>query len=203
VGHSRSIQTKNKQQKAMPTTIAIHRNQELKTILSQHNILPNEVSFANDKESEADIFIHDEKNSTEIFGEGAQKFSLQKPYHIKDLFTALTKIIGNGEKATAVEIGNFKFDYAHKILFSCKEQIDLTEKEAEIINALIDSYPDPLEKKELLMSVWGYDGEEIDTHTLETHMYRLRKKTGDNDFITNDKYGYKLINYTGKKPEKT
>ena len=53
----------------------------------------------------------------------------------------------------------------------------------------------PISKDNILSSVWNYSSE-ADTHTVETHIYRLRKKISnefmDNDFILNNKEGYYL-----------
>ena len=70
----------------------------------------------------------------------------------------------------------------------------LTEKEILILELLLKSKK-PVSKDKFLSNVWNYaDG--VDTHTVETHIYRLRKKIsekfGDKNFITNHKLGYLL-----------
>ena len=52
--------------------------------------------------------------------------------------------------------------------------IRLTEKETHLLEYLGRSKK-PVAREELLAAIWGYDGR-IDTHTLETHIYRLRRK---------------------------
>jgi DNA-binding response OmpR family regulator len=52
--------------------------------------------------------------------------------------------------------------------------IRLTEKETHLLEYLGRSEK-PIAREELLAAIWGYDGR-IDTHTLETHIYRLRRK---------------------------
>ena len=53
----------------------------------------------------------------------------------------------------------------------------------------------PMSKDKILSLVWNYSSE-ADTHTVETHIYRLRKKINklfeDENFIINTKDGYKL-----------
>ena len=50
-------------------------------------------------------------------------------------------------------------------------------------------------RKEILKKVWNYSSE-ADTHTVETHIYRLRKKIldkfNDSQLISNTKYGYSI-----------
>lgn len=76
----------------------------------------------------------------------------------------------------------------------CKEKnisLALTEKEIMILDALYHAKK-PLTKEQLLKHVWGYESE-IDTHTLETHMYKLRKKLSPHDpeaLIVTSKEGY-------------
>lgn len=53
--------------------------------------------------------------------------------------------------------------------------IPLTEKEAALLKALADAAPNALDRDTLLTQVWGI-GSTIDTHTLETHIYRVRSK---------------------------
>jgi DNA-binding response OmpR family regulator len=54
----------------------------------------------------------------------------------------------------------------------------LTEKECSLLKYLAQAHPEPLGRDDLLEHVWGMAGE-VDTHTLETHIYRLRNKLGE------------------------
>ena len=81
-----------------------------------------------------------------------------------------------------------------KKLFKSKEYIVLTEKEIQLIELLLDKNK-PITKDNILSSVWNY-ASDADTHTVETHIYRLRKKIADKfmdeKFILNNKNGYYL-----------
>ena len=72
--------------------------------------------------------------------------------------------------------------------------LSLTEKETLIINFLKNS-DDAVSINQLQRSVWGYKSN-LETHTVETHVYRLRKKIlqnfGDSNFIQSLKNGYKI-----------
>ncbi len=57
--------------------------------------------------------------------------------------------------------------------------IRFTEKESQIFMCLLDNSNTQISKKNLLKKVWSYN-EDIDTHTLETHIYSLRKKIEKN-----------------------
>ena len=78
--------------------------------------------------------------------------------------------------------------------FLSKDSINLklTEKEVDIILYLINNKTKH-NVLSLLQNIWGYSSE-METHTVETHIYRLRKKVGDifndNNFILSHNEGY-------------
>ena len=94
--------------------------------------------------------------------------------------------------------GNFELRQADKEIFNTKNNTSakLTEREISIIQYLYKSRGKTISKNELLQNVWGYNIE-VSTHTIETHIYRLRKKIEermqDTQFIEADNGGYKLI----------
>ena len=89
---------------------------------------------------------------------------------------------------TAVEILN------SRKIFLNKNFLKLTEKEIKIIVYLSKSI-EPVSIDELQKEIWGY-GVDLETHTVETHIHRLRKKIykefADENFIVSDKNGYKI-----------
>ena len=91
-----------------------------------------------------------------------------------------------------VRIKQYELNLNSKFFSNGSTSIKLTEKEIEIILYLNDT-----KKKhdvlDLQKNIWKYS-EEIETHTVETHIYRLRKKISnkfnDENFILSDKNGY-------------
>ena len=75
------------------------------------------------------------------------------------------------------EIGNLSFVPANKMLYEIgsDRMQALTEKEATILKFLYRAFPNDVTKDELLAKVWGFQNG-VSTHTLETHIYRLRQK---------------------------
>ena len=81
-----------------------------------------------------------------------------------------------------------------KKLSKLNEYIILTEKEVQLLELFLNNKK-PISKDNILTAVWNYSSE-ADTHTVETHIYRLRKKIidvfKDENFILNNKDGYYL-----------
>ena len=71
--------------------------------------------------------------------------------------------------------------------------IPLTQKQAELIELLYENKNRVVSKEEILQTVFGY-AQQVQTHTLETHIYKLRQKIADTDsqFIITQDGGYCL-----------
>ena len=74
------------------------------------------------------------------------------------------------------------------------KKLKLTEKEIDTIVYLF-KVASSVKIQELQLNVWGYQSQ-LETHTVETHIYRLRKKIlkifGDENFIISKKDGYEI-----------
>lgn len=97
-------------------------------------------------------------------------------------------------KQSKIAIKQYYFDLNSREMIKNNNKLKLTEKEINIIVYLSKaSYPVSVEKLEEL--VWKYQSD-IETHTVETHIYRLRKKIfkffNDDKFIISEKNGYKI-----------
>ena len=97
-------------------------------------------------------------------------------------------------KQSEIKINNFELDINSRIISNNKKKLKLTEREIEIILYLNNSKESQSIDK-LQKEVWGHNND-LETHTVETHIYRLRKKISatfeNNDFILSTKNGYKL-----------
>lgn len=93
-----------------------------------------------------------------------------------------------------IKINNYTLDINSRELIKHSEKLKLTQKETEIILFLKNSSK-PQSVNELQKEVWGHTFD-LETHTVETHIYRLRKKISDkffdNEFIKSSKNGYLL-----------
>ena len=93
-----------------------------------------------------------------------------------------------------IDIGLYKLNLNSRKMFDDKNELNLTEKEADIIIFLKKSKK-PVSIDQLQTEVWGHSSK-LDTHTVETHIYRLRKKISNkfknDNFIQSTKSGYNI-----------
>jgi DNA-binding response OmpR family regulator len=94
-------------------------------------------------------------------------------------------------------IGHYTFKPASKLLVDEKgSKIRLTEKETSILKFLYRSGEKVITRDVLLHEVWGYNAG-VTTHTLETHIYRLRQKIekdpSNAELLVTETGGYKLV----------
>ena len=93
-----------------------------------------------------------------------------------------------------VKVNNYIIDLNSREMLIKDNKLKLTEKEINTITYLSKS-DKPVSIDELQEKVWSYQSD-IETHTVETHIYRLRKKIlntfDDNDFIISEKDGYQI-----------
>ena len=94
-----------------------------------------------------------------------------------------------------VPFGKYLLDVNSRKISRDNKTLKLTEKEIDTIIFLNNS-KSPQSTKDLLNKVWGYIAD-IETHTVETHIYRLRKKIlekfDDKNFIMSHEEGYKIL----------
>ena len=91
-----------------------------------------------------------------------------------------------------IDIGTYKLNLNSRKIFDEKNSLNLTEREANIVIFLYNSKK-PVKISKLQTEVWGHNSK-LETHTVETHIYRLRKKINnifnDENFIKSSKAGY-------------
>ena len=97
-------------------------------------------------------------------------------------------------KNSSIKIKKYLLNKNEKKLSKNENEIILTEKEIQLLELFLNSKK-PISKDKILSSIWNYSSN-ADTHTVETHIYRLRKKINDKfsdeNFIINTKDGYFL-----------
>jgi DNA-binding response OmpR family regulator len=112
-----------------------------------------------------------------------------KPFRFAVLLARIRAQLRSHEQSedAVFSIGPYEFRPAAKLLIDAKQKkVRLTEKETNILKYLYRAGEKPVSREELLAEVWGYNAG-VTTHTLETHIYRLRQK------IEPDAIGVKLL----------
>ena len=120
----------------------------------------------------------DEEDVVRGLDAGANDY-IAKPFRLAELLARLRaqlRIFENSEDAVFT-IGPYTFRPSAKLLQEPQKnrRIRLTEKEAAILKFLYRAGERPVARQVLLNEVWGYNAA-VTTHTLETHIYRLRQK---------------------------
>ncbi len=101
-----------------------------------------------------------------------------KPYKFAVLLARIRAQLRSHEQSEGAvfRLGGYEFRPAAKMLLDDGgKKIRLTEKETNILKYLYRAGDKPVSREELLAEVWGYNAG-VTTHTLETHVYRLRQK---------------------------
>ncbi len=122
--------------------------------------------------------------------------NLYLPLNLKDINGIIESLIAkkNFLNNSSIRIKDYMLNKNEKKLLRFNHFISLTEKEIQLLELLLTNKKS-VHKDEILKKVWKY-AKDVDTHTVETHIYRLRKKIKDKffdeKFIHNDKDGYSL-----------
>ena len=118
------------------------------------------------------------------------------PTTINELNNTIEKVVAKKKfnKNSSIKINDYLLDKNEKKISKNNIFVTLTEKEIQLLELLLKN-KNPVSKNVILSTVWNYSTD-ADTHTVETHIYRLRKKIhdkfNDEDFILNNKNGYSL-----------
>jgi DNA-binding response OmpR family regulator len=125
---------------------------------------------------------------------------ITKPFRLDVLLARLRAQLRQHEASedAVFTIGPYTFRPSAKLLTdeSGKRKIRLTEKETSILKFLYRAGARSIGRDQLLNEVWGYNAG-VTTHTLETHVYRLRQKIEKNptkaEILITDGGGYRLV----------
>ena len=121
-----------------------------------------------------------------------------KPFKFAVLMARIRAQLRSHEQSedAVFRLGPYEFRPAAKLLVDERQKkIRLTEKETSILKYLYRAGEKPVARDELLAEVWGYNAG-VTTHTLETHVYRLRQKIesdpANSKLLLTEAGGYRL-----------
>ena len=161
-----------------------------KFIKDNNNIL---VNLAKEKKSKIIVIFDDHIDRSQF-----KKFNnfnfVVKPFRLKQIIDIIQDFFISYE--THQKHINLTRDLIFrpetKTLLNKNKIINLTEKESRLLNFILENKENVLKKDEILINVWGIT-ERINTHTLETHIYSLKKKLDafeyNHSFICSDNLG--------------
>lgn len=142
---------------------------------------------------------HDTDSDTILGLESGANDYVAKPFRFAVLLARIRSQLRQHEASedAVFTIGPYTFRPASKLLLTAKSgKIRLTEKETAILRYLYRAGQKPVSREVLLQEVWGYNSG-VTTHTLETHIYRLRQKIEQDAaspaILVTEAGGYKLV----------
>jgi DNA-binding response OmpR family regulator len=142
---------------------------------------------------------HDTDADTILGLEAGANDYVTKPFRFAVLLARIRAQLRQFEQSedATFNVGPYLFKPAQKMLSDADgKKIRLTEKEAAIIRYLFRAGQKAVTRDELLEEVWGYNSG-VTTHTLETHVYRLRQKIEKDpssaEILVTENGGYKII----------
>jgi DNA-binding response OmpR family regulator len=142
---------------------------------------------------------HDTDADTILGLEAGANDYVTKPFRFAVLLARIRAQLRQYEQSedATFNVGPYVFKPAQKLLTDGDgKKIRLTEKEAAIIRYLFRAGQKAVTRDELLEEVWGYNSG-VTTHTLETHVYRLRQKIekdpSNAEILVTENGGYKII----------
>ena len=121
---------------------------------------------------------------------------LELPSSLREINAVIENVTAKKvfSRNSSIEIKKYLLNKNEKKLSKNENEIILTEKEIQLLELFLNNKK-PISKDKILSSVWNYSSD-ADTHTVETHIYRLRKKINDkfsdDNFIVNTRDGYSL-----------
>ena len=142
---------------------------------------------------------HDTDSDTILGLESGANDYVTKPFRFAVLLARIRAQLRQHEASedAVFTIGPFTFRPSSKLLLNAKgNKVRLTEKETAILRFLYRAGQKPVSRETLLQEVWGYNSD-VTTHTLETHIYRLRQKVERDattpTILVTETGGYKLV----------
>lgn len=166
--------------------ITILDEESLQNLINKKFILNNYIFILGKIKQDLNEYLNENLINYECF---ELPFSVLKLLaHCDNLITEI-----NHSQSEIIKLKQLRYSFNLNTIYTTNSSLYLTDKENEIFQFLIMNVGTTVSRKQLLSKVWSYN-ENIDTHTLETHIYTLRKKIkkklGLTNLILHDEDGY-------------
>jgi|TARA_Y100000310_G_scaffold5117_1_gene6001 hypothetical protein len=139
------------------------------------------------------ILITESSTSKSIFSSELRE-QLNMPFTILEFEKKVISLVAKNEfkKNSLIQLVDYTIDKNERKIMKNNLELKLSEKEINFL-ILFSKNREPIRRNLVLKKVWNYSSES-ETHTVETHIHRLRKKIlekfGDDNFIKNNNKGY-------------
>ena len=168
--------------------IIILDQDSLKNFINKKIILNNYIFIVGNKNQYVDEYLNENLINYEYFEPPVSFLKL-----LDRCDNLLTEI--HNSQSEIIKLKHLSYSFNRNTIYTCNSSLYLTDKENEIFQFLIKNVGNTISRKQLLSKVWSYS-ENIDTHTLETHIYTLRKKIkkklGLTNLILHEDDGYRV-----------
>ena len=168
--------------------IIILDEDSLKNFINKKIILNNYIFIVGNKNQDIDEYLNENLINYEYFETPVSFLKL-----LDRCDNLLTEI--HNSQSEIIKLKHLSYSFNLNTIYTSNSSLYLTDKENEIFQFLIKNVGNTISRKQLLSKVWSYS-ENIDTHTLETHIYTLRKKIkkklGLTNLILHENDGYRV-----------
>ena len=166
--------------------ITILDEESLQNLINKKFVLNNYVFILGKIKQDLNEYLNENLINYECF---------DLPFSVLKLLARCDNLITeiNHSQSEIIKLKQLRYSFNLNTIYTTNSSLYLTDKENEIFQFLIMNVGTTVSRKQLLSKVWSYN-ENIDTHTLETHIYTLRKKIkkklGFTNLILHDEDGY-------------
>ena len=166
--------------------ITILDEESLQNLINKKFVLNNYIFILGKIKQDLNEYLNENLINYECF---------ELPFSVLKLLARCDNLITeiNHSQSEIIKLKQLSYSFNLNTIYATNSSLYLTDKENEIFQFLIMNVGTTVSRKQLLSKVWSYN-ENIDTHTLETHIYTLRKKIkkklGLTNLILHDEDGY-------------
>ena len=166
--------------------ITILDEESLQNLINKKFVLNNYIFILGKIKQDLNKYLNENLINYECF---------ELPFSVLKLLARCDNLITeiNHSQSEIIKLKQLRYSFNLNTIYTTNSSLYLTDKENEIFQFLIMNVGTTVSRKQLLSKVWSYN-ENIDTHTLETHIYTLRKKIkkklGLSNLILHDEDGY-------------